>query len=444
MVAQLIIFGAETPLAGSIPVPGDEDMALARMGLAALSRGKTTLAFRGEQGKIRAFLDFLTLVSIRAGYQDGVIEIQGSGLFGIEPSAHIIDLRGNVDVAGLALGLLVSRPFRSALLVDDLVVEHLVPALCESHAMQTTAAEGGGHLIELLPLSGGARAPGISVAVPGNFPWVKRALLLAGLRASGPTLVEERFASADHLERAMTRARMPIDVQGTVAVLHPPRDDDSVAPQIFDAVGSTPFASALLGAALMRAGSEITLRDIVTNPTRSDFYSVARHMGTQLAIAPLGDRQGEPFGNVSVRAGGLRGVQLGGETAVRMGDDVIPLFALAARATGMSQFTDLVAARRGGDAKIWGRVAGLLAMAGVRVEHGAGGMSVTGTGGRPFAAIRTTTGGDSRLAILATLLALGSRERSVIDDVDCLAADFPRWSGSLRALGVKLEVKHDV
>lgn len=443
MVAQLIILGAETPLAGSIPVPGDEDMALARMGLAALSRGKTTLAFRGEQGKIRAFLDFLTLVGVRGSYRDGAIEVQGAGLFGLQPSDHIVDLRGHADVAGLALGLLVSRPFRSALLVDDVVLEHLIPALRESHAMQVSSEGSGGHLVELLPIAEGARTLGISVAVPGIFPWVKRAILLAGLRASGPTLVEERFASADHLERAMTRARMPIDVQGTVAMLHPPRDDDSVAPQIFDAVGSTTFTSALLGAALMRPGSQITLRETVTNPTRSDFYSVARHMGTQLAIAPLGDRQGEPFGNISVRAAGLRGVQLGGETAVRLGDDVIPLFALAARATGESQFADLVAARRGGEAKIWGRVAGLLAMAGVSVEQSASGMTVKGSGGRPFSGIRTTTGGDSRLAILATLLALGSREKSVIDDVDCLAADFPRWSGSLRALGVQLEVKHD-
>jgi hypothetical protein len=44
------------------------------------------------------------------------------------------------------------------------------------------------------------------------------------------------------------------------------------------------------------------------------------------------------------------------------------------------------------------------------------------------------------LAVLSTLLALGAGEKSVIDDVDCLAPDFPRWSGSLRALGVDLEV----
>lgn len=415
-------------------------MALARLGLASLSRGKSTLAFRGEQGSIRAFLNFLSLVGVCGTYSSGAVEIQGAGLFGFKQPQMVLDVRGDADVAGMALGVLVSRPFVSELIVDDLVADLLVPVLSECHAIEQRSEAGGGRHLRLLPLGEAQRAEGISVALQGVFPWIKRALLLAGLRAKGPTVIEERFASADHLERAMTRARMPIDVQGTLATLHPPRDDDAVAPQIFEGVGSTPFAIAVLCAAMMRAESEITLREVSTNPTRSDFYSALRHMGTEIAVAPLGDRQGEPFGNISARSGPLRAVQLGGETAVRLGDDVLPLLAVAARASGVSTFTDLVTSRRGGDPRIWGRAAGLLASAGVQVERSDAGIVVTGSGSRPFGGIRTTTGGDSRLAVLATLLALGGTEKSVIDDVDCLAPDFPRWCGSLRALGAQLEV----
>lgn len=440
MVAQLIVHPAAAPLVGSVPVPGDQDMALARMGLAALSRGKSTIALRGEQRKVQTMLKLLSRVGVTGGYEDGAVEIQGVGLFGPKPSEAVLDLRGDADVAALALGVLVSRPYASELIVDELVADLLVPVLSECHAIETRSEVGGGRRLLLLSMPEGQRAEGVSVVLQGVFPWIKRALLLAGLRAASPTVVEERFASADHLERAMIRARMPLDVQGTVATLHPPRDDDAVAPQIFEGVGSTAFSVALLCAAMMREGSEITLREVGTNPTRSDFYSLLRHMGTELASAPLGDRQGEPFGNISVRSGPLRAVQIGGETAVRLGDDVLPLFALAARASGVSSFTDLVTARRGGDPKIWSRAAGLLASAGVPVERNEAGIVVTGSSGRPFGGIRTTTGGDSRLAVLATLLALGAKEKSVIDDVDCLAPDFPRWSGTLRALGARVEV----
>lgn len=440
MVAQLIVHPTSAPLVGSLPLPGDQGIALCRMGLAALSRGKTTLKFRDEQGSIATFLKFLKEVGVLGRYEAGAIEIQGRGLFGLKAPEATLDLRGDSDVAGLALGLLVSRPFESELIVDDLVFELLVPVLREAHDLAEEAEFDGGRRLRLLARKAESRPPGVSAAVHGFFPWLKWALLLAGLRASTPTLLEERFASADHLERAMIRARMPLDVQGTVAVLHPPRDDDSVAPQIFESVGSGVMGAALLGAALMRSESAVTLREVATNPTRSDFYSTVRHMGGEVAIAPLGDRQGEPFGNISIRSSRLRAVHISGENAARLGDEVVVLLALAARAQGQSVFTDLVSKKRGGESKIWGRAAGLLASAGVQVERTGGGIIVTGKVGEPLLPLQTTTGGDSRLAVLATLLALSSDKESVIDDVDCLAPDFPRWSGCLRALGARIEV----
>lgn len=57
-----------------------------------------------------------------------------------------------------------------------------------------------------------------------------------------------------------------------------------------------------------------------------------------------------------------------------------------------------------------------------------------------FRPIVTTTGGDGRLAVFATLVALGAGEPSEIDDVDCLRHLFPRWPGTLRALGARVEV----
>lgn len=445
MVAQLIIHPTSAPLVGSLPVPSDQGIALCRMGLAALSRGKTTLRFRDEQRSIATLLRFLKEVGVQGSFEDGAVEIQGAGLWGLKVPTAALDLRGDSEVAGIALGLLVSRPFESELIVDDLVAQLLGPALREAHEVEETAEPDGGRRLRLLARSSETRPAGISLAIHGFFPWIKWALLLSGLRASSPTMIEERFASADHLERVMIRARMPLDVQGTVSVLHPPRDDDSVAPQVFENVGSTTMGAALVGAALMRSGSAVTLREICTNPTRSDFYSVARHMGAEVAIAPLGDRQGEPFGNLSVRSGGLpssvlRSVQISGENAARLGDEVIVLLGMAARAKGVSVFTDLVTGKRGGDTKIWSRAAGLLASAGVQVERTEGGIVVTGREGQPFLPVNTTTGGDSRLALLASLLALGADKKSVIDDVDCLAPDFPRWSGCLRALGAKVEV----
>lgn len=441
MASQLIVTPGG-PLVGSIPVPSDQDVALCRTALGAIARGHTSLAFRGAQRSLNVFLDFLRLIGVECHVDEDTIRVSGMGLLGLVPAEKVIDLRGESHVAALALALLVSRPKSSALLVDQQVHDLLVPLLKEVHPISASPAEDGvGMQILLEAWQGEARPLGLSVGTVGVFPWVKQAVLLAGLRARTATFVEEKFASADHLERAMTRARMPLDVQGTAATLHPPRDEDAVAPQIYAPLGSAHLAAYLGAAAAMVPQSHVTLREICLNPTRSDALSVLRLLGVGTGISPRGDLQGEPYGDVTVEARSLRGLDIGGEAAIRLGDTALPLLAVAARAKGSSFFSDLVPGARGGDPRIYGRVVGLLRSAGVDATVEGSTVVVRGNDGAPLRGISTTTGGDPRLALLGTVLALGAKEPSVIDDVDCLGDEFPRWVGSLRALGAKIEVK---
>ncbi len=75
------------------------------------------------------------------------------------------------------------------------------------------------------------------------------------------------------------------------------------------------------------------------------------------------------------------------------------------------------------------------------MNESGGEVHIEGCGGKPLRPLQVTTGGDYRLALLATILALGSDQASIIDDVECLRQGFPRWVGTLRAVGVQLEVK---
>jgi 3-phosphoshikimate 1-carboxyvinyltransferase len=384
------------------------------------------------------FIGLLGLLGVRSEWEEQTLHIHGRGLFELSKPSSAIDVRGDAHVAAFALGLLVGRPFESELLVDEVVAELLVPVLESTFGIRQTP-EGQLGVRLLLPVVEG-RCDGLSVSTGGFYPWVKQALLLIGLRAKSPTTVEERIASADHLERALSRCRIPIDVQGTVAVLHPPRDGDAIAPQVYDHVGSQSLAAPLMAAAFMHHDGRVSLRDVATNPTSSDFLSVARLSGATIGLSPLGDRQGEPIGILTVNAGTLRSFSVSGENTARLGDSAVMLFALAARARGTSHFSDLVARARGADPRIWTRALAFLTAAGVKAEVQSDGISIQGTDHQPFLPLTVTTGGDARLALLATVLALGAKGPSVIDDVECLGLDFPRFVGSLRALGARVEV----
>lgn len=224
-------------------------------------------------------------------------------------------------------------------------------------------------------------------------------------------------------------------------VLHPPRDEDALSPQTYDALGSQRLLAPLIAAGLMLPHSTITIKNVGLNPSGSSAISLARHLGAEVGVSPRGDRQGEPWGDVVVATRPLRGLNLGGETVIRLGDGVFPFLASVALSSGTSTICDIVPQARGADGRVVARSVGFLRQAGIEAETTHEGLRVEGCSGAQLRPLTVTTGGDSRLALLGTCLALGATGQSVIDDVECLRADFPRWVGTLRALGASISVE---
>ena len=87
-------------------------------------------------------------------------------------------------------------------------------------------------------------------------------------------------------------------------------------------------------------------------------------------------------------------------------------------------------------------MAGALRAFGVEVEEQPDGLRVEGRPEGAAARPRTSTShGDHRVAMTAAVLGLVADGETVVDDVECIATSFPRFVGTLRALGAEIEVK---
>jgi len=449
-VQKLTVHPCRSPLVGSVPVFDDQSILLARIALAAICRGRSKIELRQSPGpSAQALLEALELLGFESASRavstgQWEVEIVGRGLAGPLEEPGVLDVRGACDVGALLVGLLAGRVGHYQLLVDALVAEAAAAFLSPLGALRAepvTDGSRGSHLHLTWPE--GRRIAGFELESSGHFCWLKQAALLVGLRAEGETRVFETVTSADHLERALLRARAPIHRAGSLLTLHPPRDADALSPQNFGPIGSAQALAYLATAALVVPGSRIEVRGVSTNPSGPDVATLVRVLGGGATVRPGGDVQGEPFGDVTFfgRLGhgdSTRTIAIAGEGAVRLGDAIFPLLLAAAQGTGRFEFPELVAHGRGGDPRFIERTLGYLRSGGVDVELG-GGISVTGRDGRTLSALRLTTGGDGRLAALGTLMALIGAEPSVLDDVDCLRAEFPRMIGTLKALGAALE-----
>src|SRR6185503_4641970 len=145
-------------------------------------------------------------------------------------------------------------------------------------------------------------------------------------------------------------------------------------------------------------------------------------------------------GEIHAGAASLRAGRLGGELTTRAIDEVPILCALMARAEGSSAIVDAAELRVKESDRI-ATMAAVLAAFGVRCEERPDGLVIEGSPDRPLSAADVASRGDHRIAMSAAVLALVADGPTRVRDAGCIATSFPRFVGTLRALGARVEIE---
>ena len=128
---------------------------------------------------------------------------------------------------------------------------------------------------------------------------VKSCVLFAGLFAGGQTVVREPVRSRDHTEIALRELGAEIRVERRVITLQGrPRltGRDLFVPADLSS------AAFFLVAALIVPDSELMLRGVGLNPTRSALLDVLASMGANIRILDVEERNGELVGQIQVKS----------------------------------------------------------------------------------------------------------------------------------------------
>ena len=178
----------------------------------------------------------------------------------------------------------------------------------------------------------------LDYSMPVASAQVKSCLLLAALAAGGQTTLREPGPSRDHTERMLRSLGVHLESE-CIAIpdqdgyqyitrLFPP-DGLLLPPLSLELPGDFSAAAFLVVAALITPGSEIKIRQVGLNPTRTGLLDALLEMGADIQVSIEGEANGEPVGNLTVRYSKLHGTQVAGPLVVRMIDE-FPAFAVAA------------------------------------------------------------------------------------------------------------------
>jgi 3-phosphoshikimate 1-carboxyvinyltransferase len=284
-----------------------------------------------------------------------------------------------------------------------------------------------------LVVEGGALRP-LRYELPVASAQVKSCVLLAGLYADeGPTVVVEPAATRDHTERLLETAGARVGRKTRQPSVWPA---SRLRPLRLEVPGDFSAAAPFILAATLLAGSELRLHGVGINPTRTGFLAVLQRMGARVSTFHRSAGGGEPVADLEVEAAELVATEIGPDEVPALVDE-LPLFALAA---GMAHGESIVKGAEELRVKESDRIDSVkeaLRPLGIRIETRHDGFRVRGVPSRPKGGGLVKTGGDHRIAMLAAIAGLVSREGVEIEGAESVAVSFPDFFAALDSLALR-------
>ena len=410
------------PLRGEISPPTDKSISHRAVILASIAKGKSRIEKLLLAADTLSTLEAMRLLGVKIeGYGKKITvgsgryyenyEITGVGLHGLSEPASVIDCGNSGTTMRLLCGLLSGNPFFSVLSGDESLNRRPMGRVIRPLSMMGARITAKGtDFRPPIEIRGGA-LKGKPYEMPIASAQVKSALMLAGLYAQGETVIEEPYPSRDHTEK-MLRS-MGADVKdfmdGAKHVIKVQRPPDELAPFEISVPGDFSSAAFFIIGALITEGSDLLIKNVCLNPTRTGLLDALKGMGARIEIKNRNTISGEPVGDLRVNgAQKLTAIDMTGEkqgSSVPLMIDELPvLFVAAACAEGRSVIREAAELRVKESDRIKAMASGLAAM-GVEVEEFEDGLAITG--GKMRGA-KIDSFGDHRVAMAFSIAALAA------------------------------------
>ena len=419
-------------LAGELTVPGDKSIAHRALMLGALAEGTTVVTGFPGGADVLSTLGAIRALGARAERAGAVVRVEGTA-GGLGPAGTTaVDCGNSGTTTRLLCGLVAAGAGATILDGDASLRRRPMRRVAEPLvAMGARVETTDGHAPVTVH---GAALAAIEWRLSVASAQVKSAVLLAGLRARGTTRVVEPLASRDHTERLLPHFGVRVSHAGHgVAVTGGQRLRGADVPL----PGDPSSAAFLVVAALLVPRSNVLVRDVGVNPTRTGFLGILRRMGAEIAVEGELVAAGEPRAALHACTAPLRGITIGAAEVPAAIDELPVLCIAAALAEGETTLTGAAELR----VKESDRLAAMeqLRLLGVAVRATADGLVVRGTGGRPLGGARIDARGDHRIAMAFAVAGLASADGVEVSDPECVEVSFPGFFDRLRDLGARVE-----
>lgn len=418
-------------LQGEIEVPGDKSISHRALIIGAMSSGKMNISNLANGEDCLSTINCLKNLGIKIQKEKDGVMVCGQGLFGFRQPQSILNAGNSGTTMRILCGLLAGQDFDSVLTGDHSLRNRPMKRVIEP--LQKMGAEIiGRENNQTAPISiSGKRLKSIAYTIPVPSAQVKTALILAGILASGKTILHENIPTRDHTERMLRYLGLDIASQNGKLMI---QGLSEIKARNILVPGDISSAIYFIGAGLLVKNSHIKIRKVGLNPGRLGALKVLRRIGAKIKIDNLREINSEPVGEIEVRNSDLKGTEILPDEIPGLIDEIPLLAVVACLAEGKTTIRGAQELRIKETDRLKA-VASELKKLGADIKELPDGLEISGPAKLKGALVESF--GDHRMAMSLAVAGLVTLGETVIENSQAADISFPNFFETLDHLTQK-------
>lgn len=415
------------PLLGEIEIPSDKSISHRAVMFSSLAKGRSVIKNFSKGADCISSLNVCQNLGVNINYlNETTIEINSDGEYK-EPKAPL-DCGNSGTTMRLMSGILAGQNFNSILTGDASLSKRPMKRVIEPLSLMGAQIESNEYKAplkifgkELKPINYNSKLASAQV---------KSCILLAGLFADGETSFTEPYKSRDHSEIMLKLMGADIKENGLTVTIN----KSQLSPLNFTVPGDISSAAFFIVAGLIVPNSEITLKNVGINQTRTGIIDVVKRLGGDIRIENINNQNGEPIADIKIRYSKLKSTEISSDDIPRLIDELPVIAVLATQAEGQTIIKDAADLRNKEADRITTIVTALKKL-GADIEELPDGFIINGKTNL-IGGCELETFHDHRLAMSYYVAGLICQQEIIINGFEWTKISFPEFESLMEKLRV--------
>lgn len=412
---------------GELNLTGDKSISHRAVIFSAMALGKSVIKNISIGEDVKSTLKIMQQLGAGIVIEDEQLIIEGCGFNGFNEPTTNLDCGNSGTSARLIAGLLAAQRFNSTLIGDESLSKRPMKRVIEPLQKMGIEFKSNHNLTLPLEIIPGSKINSIKYEMPVASAQVKSSVLIAGLHNESETNVIENEQTRDHTEKMLG---LPVNIANGKIISSSSMKYYPEAKEYF-IPGDISTSAFHIVLTLLIPKSELIIKDVSLNPTRTGFIEVLKEMGANISYEDIKTSSNEEFGNVIVKSSQLKNIKID-KTIIPNIIDEIPILTIAGLFAEGDFAIDNAKELRVKESDRINSICVNLKLLGLYVEQNEDGFIVSGSINKSRPVFESF--GDHRIAMAFAVLSMLLENGGEVNGFECVSISNPLFEDQINSI----------